>query len=78
MQSSHEPSEGPGCADTCLQEVASKAAAATGSPGASAGEKTLVERMFGGKLQTHVCCLNCRSTSQKLEAFKEGKASSKF
>lgn len=72
MQSSHEPSEGPGCADTSLQEVAGKAAAATGSPGTSAGEeKTLVERMFGGKLRTHVCCLNCRSTSQKLEAFTD-------
>lgn len=52
--------------------MASKAAAATGSPGTSASEeKTLVERMFGGKLQTHVCCLNCRSTSQKLEAFTD-------
>ncbi|XP_005369598.1 ubiquitin carboxyl-terminal hydrolase 38 [Microtus ochrogaster] len=72
VQSSHEPSEGPGCADTSLQEVASKAAAATGSPGTSADEeKTLVERMFGGKLRTHVCCLNCRSTSQKLEAFTD-------
>ncbi|KAM3937714.1 ubiquitin carboxyl-terminal hydrolase 38 isoform 2-T2 [Leptodactylus fuscus] len=35
------------------------------------GDKTLIERMFGGKLQTNICCLNCRSTSQKIEAFTD-------
>lgn len=34
-------------------------------------EKTLIESMFGGKLQTTICCLNCRSTSQKMEAFTD-------
>ncbi|XP_063776476.1 ubiquitin carboxyl-terminal hydrolase 38 [Pseudophryne corroboree] len=34
-------------------------------------EKTLIENMFGGKLQTSICCLNCRSTSQKMEAFTD-------
>ncbi|XP_018408491.1 PREDICTED: ubiquitin carboxyl-terminal hydrolase 38 [Nanorana parkeri] len=34
-------------------------------------EKTLIEGMFGGKLQTSICCLNCRSTSQKMEAFTD-------
>ncbi|KAM5191496.1 ubiquitin carboxyl-terminal hydrolase 38 [Mantella aurantiaca] len=33
--------------------------------------KTLIESMFGGKLQTTICCLNCRSTSQKMEAFTD-------
>ncbi|XP_044157722.1 ubiquitin carboxyl-terminal hydrolase 38 isoform X1 [Bufo gargarizans] len=33
--------------------------------------KTLIESMFGGKLQTNICCLNCRSTSQKIEAFTD-------
>ncbi|CAI9585969.1 unnamed protein product [Staurois parvus] len=34
-------------------------------------EKTLIESMFGGKLQTTICCLNCKSTSQKMEAFTD-------
>ncbi|XP_075470655.1 ubiquitin carboxyl-terminal hydrolase 38 isoform X2 [Ascaphus truei] len=34
-------------------------------------EKTLIENMFGGKLQTNICCLNCKSTSQKKEAFTD-------
>ncbi|KAG8453932.1 hypothetical protein GDO86_000528 [Hymenochirus boettgeri] len=34
-------------------------------------EKTLIENMFGGKLQTNICCLNCQSTSQKKEAFTD-------
>ncbi|KAM4051416.1 ubiquitin carboxyl-terminal hydrolase 38 isoform 2-T2 [Anomaloglossus baeobatrachus] len=34
-------------------------------------DKTLIESMFGGKLQTNICCLNCRSTSQKIEAFSD-------
>uniref|UniRef100_A0A4W3K6E7 Ubiquitin carboxyl-terminal hydrolase n=1 Tax=Callorhinchus milii TaxID=7868 RepID=A0A4W3K6E7_CALMI len=33
--------------------------------------KTLIEKMFGGKLQTTICCLNCKSTSQKQEAFTD-------
>ncbi|GCB72132.1 hypothetical protein scyTo_0006181, partial [Scyliorhinus torazame] len=33
--------------------------------------KTLIEKMFGGKLQTTIRCLNCKSTSQKQEAFTD-------
>ncbi|XP_041437376.1 ubiquitin specific peptidase 38 L homeolog isoform X1 [Xenopus laevis] len=41
------------------------------SKGCGNKEKTLIEHMFGGKLQTNICCLNCRSTSQKREAFTD-------
>uniref|UniRef100_A0A452UJ12 Ubiquitin specific peptidase 38 n=1 Tax=Ursus maritimus TaxID=29073 RepID=A0A452UJ12_URSMA len=71
VQSSHKPSESLGCNETSSQEVASKAAVLTESPCTSDGEKTLIEKMFGGKLRTHICCLNCRSTSQKVEAFTD-------
>ncbi|XP_073748395.1 ubiquitin carboxyl-terminal hydrolase 38 isoform X2 [Callorhinus ursinus] len=71
VQSAHKPSESLGCNETSLQEVASKAAVLTESPCTSDGEKTLIEKMFGGKLRTHICCLNCRSTSQKVEAFTD-------
>uniref|UniRef100_M3XP23 Ubiquitin specific peptidase 38 n=2 Tax=Mustela putorius furo TaxID=9669 RepID=M3XP23_MUSPF len=71
VQSSHKPSESLGCNETSLQEVASKAAVLAESPCTSDGEKTLIEKMFGGKLRTHICCLNCRSTSQKVEAFTD-------
>uniref|UniRef100_A0A452SE44 Ubiquitin carboxyl-terminal hydrolase n=1 Tax=Ursus americanus TaxID=9643 RepID=A0A452SE44_URSAM len=71
VQSSHKPSESLGYNETSSQEVASKAAVLTESPCTSDGEKTLIEKMFGGKLRTHICCLNCRSTSQKVEAFTD-------
>ncbi|XP_041614562.1 ubiquitin carboxyl-terminal hydrolase 38 [Vulpes lagopus] len=71
VQSSHKPSESLGCNETSLQEVASKAAVLTENPCTSDGEKTLIETMFGGKLRTHIRCLNCRSTSQKVEAFTD-------
>ncbi|KAM9237812.1 ubiquitin carboxyl-terminal hydrolase 38 [Dugong dugon] len=71
VQSPHKPSESLGCSETFLQEVASKAALLTETPCTSDGEKTLIEKMFGGKLRTHICCLNCRSTSQKVEAFTD-------
>ncbi|XP_023610448.1 ubiquitin carboxyl-terminal hydrolase 38 isoform X6 [Myotis lucifugus] len=71
VQSSHKPSESLGCIETSLQEVASKAAVLTETPYTNDGEKTLIEKMFGGKLRTHICCLNCRSTSQKVEAFTD-------
>ncbi|XP_055975009.1 ubiquitin carboxyl-terminal hydrolase 38 [Sorex fumeus] len=57
--------------ETSLQEVASKAALLPETPGPADAEKTLIERMFVGKLRTHICCLNCRSTSQKVEAFTD-------
>ncbi|XP_010853018.1 PREDICTED: ubiquitin carboxyl-terminal hydrolase 38 [Bison bison bison] len=71
VQSSHKSSESPGCSETSLQEVANKAAVLTETHCTSDGEKTLIEKMFGGKLRTHICCLNCRSTSQKVEAFTD-------
>uniref|UniRef100_F6Q231 Ubiquitin specific peptidase 38 n=1 Tax=Macaca mulatta TaxID=9544 RepID=F6Q231_MACMU len=71
VQSSHKPSEILECSETSLQEVASKAAVLTETPRTTDSEKTLIEKMFGGKLRTHICCLNCRSTSQKVEAFTD-------
>ncbi|XP_035148799.1 ubiquitin carboxyl-terminal hydrolase 38 isoform X2 [Callithrix jacchus] len=71
VQSSHKASEILECSETSLQEVTSKAAELTETPRTSDGEKTLIEKMFGGKLRTHICCLNCRSTSQKVEAFTD-------
>ncbi|KAB1282981.1 Ubiquitin carboxyl-terminal hydrolase 38 [Camelus dromedarius] len=71
VQSSHKLSESMGYNETSLQEVASKAAVLTETPCTSDGEKTLIEKMFGGKLRTHIRCLNCRSTSQKVEAFTD-------
>ena len=71
VQSSHKSSESLGCSETSLQEVANKAAVLTETHCTGDGEKTLIEKMFGGKLQTHICCLNCRSTSQKVEAFTD-------
>ncbi|XP_036095917.1 ubiquitin carboxyl-terminal hydrolase 38 isoform X2 [Molossus molossus] len=71
VQSSHKPPESLGCMDTSLQDVVSKAAGLAETPYTSDGEKTLIEKMFGGKLRTHICCLNCRSTSQKVEAFTD-------
>ncbi|XP_012309398.2 ubiquitin carboxyl-terminal hydrolase 38 isoform X2 [Aotus nancymaae] len=71
VQSSYKTSEILECSETSLQEVTSKAAVLTETPRTSDGEKTLIEKMFGGKLRTHICCLNCRSTSQKVEAFTD-------
>ncbi|KAM4810868.1 ubiquitin carboxyl-terminal hydrolase 38 [Urocitellus parryii] len=71
VQSSYKSSESLGYSETSLQAVASKAAVLTETPCTSDSEKTLIEKMFGGKLQTHICCLNCRSTSQKVEAFTD-------
>lgn len=71
IQSSHKPSEGLGCTETCLQEVTNKVAVPSEPPGTGDSEKTLIEKMFGGKLRTHICCLNCRSTSHKVEAFTD-------
>ncbi|XP_051025066.1 ubiquitin carboxyl-terminal hydrolase 38 [Acomys russatus] len=73
VEASHKPPEGLGCSGTSLQDVTGKVAVpTTASPSTGdVGEKTLIEKMFGGKLRTHVCCLNCRSTSQKVEAFTD-------
>ncbi|XP_043918200.1 ubiquitin carboxyl-terminal hydrolase 38 [Protopterus annectens] len=37
----------------------------------SVNGKTLIEKMFGGKLQTRICCLNCASNSYKEEVFTD-------
>ncbi|XP_037351795.1 ubiquitin carboxyl-terminal hydrolase 38 isoform X1 [Talpa occidentalis] len=71
VQPSHKLSESLGCSETSLQEMTSKTAVLTETTCTSDAEKTLIERMFGGKLRTHICCLNCRSTSQKVEAFTD-------
>ncbi|XP_036914365.1 ubiquitin carboxyl-terminal hydrolase 38 [Sturnira hondurensis] len=70
-QASRPLPESLGCTEPSLQPVAAQAAALTQAPYTSDGEKTLIETMFGGKLRTHICCLNCRSTSQKVEAFTD-------
>uniref|UniRef100_A0A4X2KT79 Ubiquitin carboxyl-terminal hydrolase n=1 Tax=Vombatus ursinus TaxID=29139 RepID=A0A4X2KT79_VOMUR len=69
--SSLKPSESMGSKETSLQEVANKAAPFTEIPYTNDSEKTLIEKMFGGKLQTNIHCLNCGSTSQKEEAFTD-------
>lgn len=43
----------------------------TGAPCMESEERTLIEKMFGGKLKTNICCLNCKSMSQKEEAFTD-------
>ncbi|KAM9331437.1 ubiquitin carboxyl-terminal hydrolase 38 [Gastrophryne carolinensis] len=54
-------------------DVQSPAAVSLPAPNSGWGNegKTLIESMFGGKLQTSICCLNCKSTSQKTEAFTD-------
>ncbi|XP_066488004.1 ubiquitin carboxyl-terminal hydrolase 38 [Tiliqua scincoides] len=54
-----------------VQEVSSKTQLFTKSPCTAREERTLIEKMFRGKLQTSICCLNCKSTSHKEEAFTD-------
>ncbi|XP_040411701.1 ubiquitin carboxyl-terminal hydrolase 38 isoform X1 [Cygnus olor] len=53
------------------QETVHKAQVFVEAPCMGSEEKTLIEKMFGGKLKTTICCLNCKSTSQKEEAFTD-------
>ncbi|KFO79334.1 Ubiquitin carboxyl-terminal hydrolase 38, partial [Cuculus canorus] len=53
------------------QEAVHKAQVFTEAPCMGSEERTLIEKMFGGKLKTNICCLNCKSTSQKEEAFTD-------
>ncbi|NXA47150.1 UBP38 hydrolase, partial [Nothocercus julius] len=53
------------------QETVHKAQLFAEAPYAGSEDRTLIERMFGGKLKTSICCLNCKSTSQKEEAFTD-------
>ncbi|XP_038611006.1 ubiquitin carboxyl-terminal hydrolase 38 isoform X1 [Tachyglossus aculeatus] len=69
--SSLKPPENLGSEEMTSQEVASQPPPFTEISYTKDGEKTLIEKMFGGKLQTNICCLNCRSTSQKEEAFTD-------
>ncbi|XP_014433389.2 ubiquitin carboxyl-terminal hydrolase 38 isoform X2 [Pelodiscus sinensis] len=69
--SSAKPSENMMNDESLVQETANKAQVFTEVPCTSGEERTLIEKMFGGKLQTSICCLNCKSTSQKEEAFTD-------
>uniref|UniRef100_F7DTX2 Ubiquitin specific peptidase 38 n=1 Tax=Ornithorhynchus anatinus TaxID=9258 RepID=F7DTX2_ORNAN len=69
--SSLKPPENPGSEEMTSQEVANQTPPFAEISYTKDGEKTLIEKMFGGKLQTNICCLNCRSTSQKEEAFTD-------
>lgn len=53
------------------QEAVHKAQVFAEGPCMGSEERTLIEKMFGGKLKTTICCLNCKSTSQKEEAFTD-------
>ncbi|KFV88733.1 Ubiquitin carboxyl-terminal hydrolase 38, partial [Struthio camelus australis] len=52
-------------------EIVYKAQLFAEAPCTGSEERTLIEKMFGGKLKTSICCLNCKSTSQKEEAFTD-------
>nr|XP_048702970.1 ubiquitin carboxyl-terminal hydrolase 38 isoform X2 [Caretta caretta] len=69
--SSAKPSETMMSDESLAQETANKAQVFTEAPCTGGEERTLIERMFGGKLQTSICCLNCKSTSQKEEPFTD-------
>ncbi|NXR21064.1 UBP38 hydrolase, partial [Cinclus mexicanus] len=53
------------------QEAVHKTQVFTEAPHMGSEERTLIEKMFGGKLKTNICCLNCKSMSQKEEAFTD-------
>nr|XP_056711350.1 ubiquitin carboxyl-terminal hydrolase 38 isoform X1 [Euleptes europaea] len=54
-----------------VQEVSSKTQKFTKPSCSGREESTLIEKMFRGKLLTSICCLNCKSTSYKEEAFTD-------
>ncbi|KGL87322.1 Ubiquitin carboxyl-terminal hydrolase 38, partial [Charadrius vociferus] len=53
------------------QETVHKAQVFAQAPCMGSEERTLIEKMFGGKLKTTICCLNCKSMSRKEEAFTD-------
>uniref|UniRef100_A0A8C3EPI8 Ubiquitin carboxyl-terminal hydrolase n=1 Tax=Corvus moneduloides TaxID=1196302 RepID=A0A8C3EPI8_CORMO len=53
------------------REAVHKTQVFTEAPCMGSEERTLIEKMFGGKLKTNICCLNCKSMSQKEEAFTD-------
>ncbi|XP_054846299.1 ubiquitin carboxyl-terminal hydrolase 38 [Eublepharis macularius] len=57
--------------ESLVQEVSSKTQMLTKPSCTGREERTLIEKMFRGKLLTSICCLNCKSTSCKEEAFTD-------
>ncbi|XP_062992454.1 ubiquitin carboxyl-terminal hydrolase 38 isoform X2 [Elgaria multicarinata webbii] len=57
--------------ESLVQEVSTKTQMLTKPSCTAREERTLIEKMFRGKLQTSICCLNCKSTSHKEEAFTD-------
>ncbi|XP_060102693.1 ubiquitin carboxyl-terminal hydrolase 38 [Heteronotia binoei] len=57
--------------ESLVQEVSSKTQKFTNPSCTGREERTLIEKMFRGKLLTSICCLNCKSTSYKEEAFTD-------
>uniref|UniRef100_A0A8D0GKB9 Ubiquitin carboxyl-terminal hydrolase n=1 Tax=Sphenodon punctatus TaxID=8508 RepID=A0A8D0GKB9_SPHPU len=69
--SSEKPSESTMNDESLAQEISNQAQLFTEASCTGREGRTLIERMFGGKLKTSICCLNCKSTSQKEEAFTD-------
>ncbi|XP_010156598.1 PREDICTED: ubiquitin carboxyl-terminal hydrolase 38, partial [Eurypyga helias] len=69
--SSAKTSESAMNEESQTQETVRKAQVFAEAPCAGSDERTLIEEMFGGKLKTTICCLNCKSVSQKEEAFTD-------
>ncbi|XP_074849373.1 ubiquitin carboxyl-terminal hydrolase 38 isoform X2 [Carettochelys insculpta] len=66
-----KPSENTMSDEFLAQGTANKTQTFIEGPCTGGEERTLIEKMFGGKLQTTICCLNCKSTSRKEEAFTD-------
>ncbi|XP_075607320.1 ubiquitin carboxyl-terminal hydrolase 38 [Balearica regulorum gibbericeps] len=69
--SSAKTSESKTNAKSQKQEAVDKAKVFAEASGKGSEERTLIEKMFGGKLKTTIHCLNCKSVSQKEEAFTD-------
>ncbi|KAM6429065.1 ubiquitin carboxyl-terminal hydrolase 38 isoform 2-T2 [Rhynochetos jubatus] len=69
--SSAKTSESAMNEESQAQEAVRKAQVFAEAPCVGSDERTLIEEMFGGKLKTTICCLNCKSMSQKEEAFTD-------
>ncbi|XP_042324405.1 ubiquitin carboxyl-terminal hydrolase 38 [Sceloporus undulatus] len=57
--------------ESLVQDVSSKTQLFTKPSCTAKEERTLIEKMFRGKLQTSICCSNCKSTSHKEEPFTD-------
>ncbi|NXP10887.1 UBP38 hydrolase, partial [Thinocorus orbignyianus] len=69
--SSAKTSESIMSEESQTQEAVHKAQAFAEASCMGSEERTLIEKMFGGKLKTTICCLNCKSMSQMEEAFTD-------